>query len=186
VELEVTTVLVAKGILNPDEVFTSQRILLGKVIVPRQSFTSFKSFCWPRENTLPGAGGVEYLPATLPIIGNIVGYLSSDLLYLLPRIPVVHSTDSFIVAHPEVGGLSILLDGNCVGRVDYWNWRWQPMHEKASLPPLAVCTTLSAEAMEKVLCAPGYVIKRCWQILLQTRDSDYGSWTDTVSLGVLA
>ncbi len=186
VELEVTTVLAAKGTLNPDEAFASQSALLGEVVVPRQGFASFNLSCWPRENTLPGNGTVEYLPATLPLIGNIVGYLSTDLLHLLPRIPVVHATDNFIVAYPEVGGVSIMLDGNCVGRVDYWNWRWQPMHEKDSLPPSAVCTTLSAEAIEKVLCAPGYVMNRCWQILLQTRDSDYGSWTDTVRLGVLA
>ena len=186
VELEVTTVLATTATLNPDEVFASQSTLLGKVMVPRQNFASFNLSCWPRENTLPCNGGVEYLPATLPLIGNIVGYLSADLLHLLPRIPVVHSTDGVIVAYPEVGGVSILLDGNSVGRVDYWNWRWQPMHEKDSLPPLAVCTTLSAEAIEKILCAPGYVMNRCWQILLQTRDSDYGSWTDTVRLGVLA
>lgn len=186
VEAEVTTVLVAMGAANPEEVFEFQNELLGKVEVPRQNFESFNSCYWPRENTLPGKDGVEYLPALLPLIGSIVGYLSTDLLHLLPQIPAVHSSARSITATPEVGGVSILFEGNCVGRVDYWNWRWQPMHEMNSLVPSAVCTTLSADAVEELFRVRGYTVKRCWKILVRTRETDYGSWVDTIRFGILA
>lgn len=186
VEAEITTVLVARGAANPEEVFEIRNAMLGKVEIPRQKSESFNSDHWPRENTLPGKDGVEYLPALLPLIGSIVGYLSTDLLHLLPQIPVVHSTEGAITAIPEVGGVSILYKGNCVGRVDYWNWRWQPMHEMNSLPPSAVCTTLSADAIEELFRVRGYTVKRCWKILVSTRETDYGSWVDTIRFGILA
>jgi hypothetical protein len=185
-EVEVTTVLAARGAADPEEVFKFQNALLGKVKIPRHNSESFNSCYWPQENTLPGKDGVEYLPALLPLIGNIVGYLSTDLLHLLPQIPAIHSTEGTITAIPEVGGVSILWGGSCGGRVDYWNWHWQPMHEMNSMPPSAVCTTLAADIVEKLFLIPGYTVNRCWKILLRTRDTDYGSWSDTVRLGVLA
>lgn len=185
VELEVTTVLVARGAAKPAEAFEIQNALLGKVEVPQKGFESFNLSCWLPQNKFPGKDGVEYLPALRPLIGSIVGYLSTDLVHLLPRIPVVHSTGGFVTAIPEVGGVSIMLEENCVGRIDYWNWQWQPMRERDSLPASAVCTTLSADAVEKILLAQGYALNRCWQILLRTRDSDYGSWEDSIRTGLL-
>lgn len=185
VDAEVTTVLAARGVADPEDVFKFQNVLLGKVEIPRANSESFNSCSWPLENTLPGKDGAEYLPALLSIIGNIVGYLSSDLLHLLPQIPTVHSTEGAITAIPEVGGVSIMYGGGCVGRVDYWNWRWQPMREMNSLPPSAVCTTLSADAVEKLLHVRGYTVIRCWKISVSTRDTDYGSWVDTIRFGTL-
>ena len=177
--------LCANGSANPEEVFPFYKFLLGKFEVPRPSFESFKPDVWPLKNAFPGKDGVQYLPALLPLIGNIVGYLSTDLLHLLPPIPAVHSQASFITAVPEVGGLSILSEGNCVGRVDYWNWRWHPMREKDSLPPSSVCTTLSADSVNDLFNVQGYALQKCWKIVTRARETDYGSWVATTHFGIL-
>jgi hypothetical protein len=185
VEAEVTTALSANGAASPEDVFLFYNFLLGKVEVPRLRLESFVPDVWVRKNTLPGKDGTQYLPALLPLIGHIVGYLSTDLLRLLPMIPNVHSSADPVAVTPEVGGMSIFLNGICVGKVDYWNLHWQPMHEKNSLPPSSVCTTLSADAVDKLFRVQGYDVKRCWKILIRERETDYGSWVDTTHFGVL-
>lgn len=185
VEAEVTTALSANGSIDPEDVFFFYNFLLGKIEVPRLSLESFSPDVWVRNHTLPGENGTQYLPALLPLVGHLVGYLSTDLLHLLPMIPNVHSSANAVVATPEDGGTSIFLDGIHAGKVDYWNWRWQPMHEKDSLPPSSVCTTLSADAVDKLSRVQGYAVKRCWKILMRVRDTDYGSWVETSRFGVL-
>ena len=185
VEAEVTTALSANGAANPEEVFFFYNFLLGKVEVPRLRLESFVPDVWARKNTIPGKDGTQYLPALLPLVGHIVGYLSTDLLHLLPMIPTVHSSANDVSATPEVGGTSIFLDGICVGKVDYWNWHWQPTHEKDSLPPSSVCTTLSADTVDKLFRVQGYAVQRCWKILMRERETDYGSWVDTTHFGML-
>lgn len=120
----------------------------------------------------------------MPAVADYVGYLNTDLIGRMPYLPVNHFSENALIAIPQIGGAEIRLGNTSAGELRYWNWNWQPMHNKSMGSHGAVAVTLSGNITSELLgCAPE-VVTRCWRATVCTRKESYGKWQEETYFGV--
>lgn len=183
VDLEIITVLSDADIEGAEDAFTLHARLPGQVVTPRDSDGNFNIPPWPPEHTFLSTTGSSLRPGLVPAVAKYVGYLNSDLIGRMPYLPVSHSPGRSLIANPRLGGADIKFNDVLVGEFRYWNWGWQPMHQKGIGVHAAVAVTLSMKFTSEIFGLPVNKVIRCWRAIVRTRDNDYGEWEDHTYFG---
>jgi hypothetical protein len=170
---------------GPEEVFALHAWLPGNVVTPRDNDGNFQIPPWPLEYTFPSKNGSFLRPSLVPAVASYVGYLQSDLIGRMPYLPVTHSSGSSLIAIPRLGGAELKLNDDSVGEFRYWNWAWQPMHQKNMGAHGAVAVTLSRKFSTEILGLPVNKVIRCWRAKVRIRTKEYGEWEDHTYFGTV-
>ena len=103
----------------------------------------------------------------------------------MPYLPVSHSSGPSLIAIPRLGGAEIKLNDELVGEFLYWNWAWQPMHQKNMGAHGAVAVTLSKKFSTEILGLPMNRVIRCWLAKVRLRNKEYGEWEEQTYFGTM-
>lgn len=159
--------------------------LPGRVIVPRATDLALRVDRFEDTGAFPTATGGNVRPLLLSLFDYFVGYLHSDLVGRMPCLPANHSSDAPLIAIPRRGGADLLLSGDTVGELRYWNWNWRPMHSKEMGGGGGVALALDGDAVQRLINVDGMRIHQFWRAHVRTRETDYGEWNDETWMGSL-
>ena len=183
-ELEIVSILSSDEAIDAEEVFRVHDFLPGRVYVPRAEDLTLRIDALDRQATFPSKAGGLLRPVLLPLVGNNVGYLQSDLVRRMPRLPAHHSRTPLIVT-PRKGGADVLLSGTKVGELLHWNWRWRPTHQKDVDGPTGVALVFDRKVTKPLLHVEGTRLCHVWRARVMSRETDYGDWHEEVWQGSL-
>ncbi len=137
------------------------------------------------ELLLPTEAGKNLAPGLLPAVGRHIGYMHSDLFGRIPYLPANYSRQRVLMAKPRAGGMDVILDGEQIGVVEHWNYRWSPTHDKALGPHCGISVRMTPASIEQVLSIPRMKLIRCWRAKVLAREKDYGEFEEIVFTGFL-
>ncbi|CAM5218346.1 hypothetical protein CDEF62S_01316 [Castellaniella defragrans] len=183
-ELEIVSVLVSGENVDAEEVFHLHDFLPGRVSVSRTEDLLLRVDALGGDATFPTKAGGRLRPVLLPLVGDNVGYLQSDLVRRMPRLPAHNLPNPLIVA-PRRGGADVILSGAEVGELLYWNWKWKPTHPKEMGSPVGVCLVLESGVTRRILHVDGMRLGHAWRATVLTRETDYKNWFEEAWHGFL-
>lgn len=178
-ELEIVSILGSGEAIDAEEVFGVHDFLPGRMYVPRAEDLTLRIDALDREATFPSRAGGRLRPVLLPLVGNNVGYLQSDLVRRMPRLPA-HDSRTPLIVTPRKGGADVLLSGTRVGELLHWNWKWRPTHPKDMGGPTGVALVLDRDVTKRLLHVDGMRLCHMWRARVLKRDNDYGDWREEV------
>ena len=184
-ELEIISVLTSENAEDCRSVFHLHDWLPGHLFVPRTSDLTLRvdrsddAVAFPTET----GGGLQ--PALLSLFDYFVGYLHSDLVGRMPCLPANYDSDEPLFVKPRPGGADLLISGNAVGELCYWNWNWRPMHPKEMGTHGGVALVIEGEAVRGLMHVEGMHLHQFWRAHVRTRENDYGNWNDEIWMGSL-
>jgi hypothetical protein len=181
-ELEIVSILGSGEAIDVAEVFGIHDFLPGRMYVPRAEDLTLRIDALDRGATFPGKAGGRLRPVLLPLVGNNAGYLQSDLVRRMPRLPA-HDSRSPLIVIPRKGGADILLSGTRVGELLHWNWKWRPTYPKDMGGPTGVALVLDRDVTKRLLHIDGMRLCHVWRARVLTRETDYGDWREEVWQG---
>lgn len=182
-ELEIVSILASEDAVDCQSVFHLHDWLPGRVIVPRATDLALRVDRFEDTGAFPTATGGNVRPLLLSLFDYFVGYLHSDLVGRMPCLPANHSSDAPLIAIPRRGGADLLLSGDTVGELRYWNWNWRPMHSKKMGGGGGVALALDGDAVQRLINVDGMRIHQFWRAHVRTRETDYGDWNDETWMG---
>ena len=174
-ELEIVSILGSDDAIDAEEIFGVHDFLPGRMYVPRTEDLTLRIDALDKEATFPSRAGGLLRPVLLPLVGDNVGYLQSDLVRRMPRIPA-HGLRSPLIVNSRKGGADILLTGTIVGELHHWNWRWRPTHLKDMCGPASVALVLDPAATKRLMSIDNMRLFHAWRVRVLTRETDYGDW----------
>lgn len=183
-ELEIVSILGSDEAIDPGEVFGVHDFLPGRMYLPRADDMTLRIDALNKEASFPAKAGGRLWPVLLPLVGNNAGYLQSDLLRRMPRLPA-HDSRSPLLVNPRKGGADILLSGTKVGELLHWNWKWRPTHLKEMGGSTGVALVLDGDVTEQLLHIDRMRLCYVWRVRVLTRETDYGDWREEVWTGSL-
>lgn len=178
-ELEIVSILSSGEAIDAEEVFRVHDFLPGRMYVPRAEDLTLRVDALDRQATFPAKAGGRLRPVLLPLVGNSVGYLQSDLVSRMPCLPA-HESQSPLIAIPREGGADVVLSGTKVGELLHWNWRWRPTHPKHMGGPTGVALVLDRDVTRRLLHVDGMRLCHVWRARVLKRETDYGDWREEV------
>lgn len=178
-ELEIVSILSSGEAIDAEEVFRVHDFLPGRMYVPRAEDLTLRIDALDRQATFPAKAGGRLRPVLLPLVGNRVGYLQSDLVSRMPCLPA-HESQSPLIAISRAGGADVLLSGTKVGELLHWNWRWRPTHPKHMGGPTGVALVLDRDVTRRLLHVDGMRLCHVWRARVLKRETDYGDWREEV------
>ncbi|WP_431777726.1 hypothetical protein [Ottowia caeni] len=181
-ELEIVSILGSGEEIEAEEVFSVHDFLPGRICVSRAEDLTLRIDALDQEATFPTKAGGRLRPVLLPLVGNSVGYLQSDLVMRMPRLPT-HNSRIPLTATARRGGADVLLSGAKVGELLYWNWKWRPTHPKNMGSQTGVALVLDREVTKRLLHVEGMRLCHVWRVTVQSRETDYGEWREEVWQG---
>lgn len=182
-ELEIVSILASENAVDCQRVFHLHDWLPGQVIVPRTSDLTLRADRFDDAAAFPTETGGNLRPLLLSMFDHAVGYLHSDLVSRMPCLPANHSSDAPLIAVPRHGGADLLLSGDTVGELRYWNWNWRPMHSREMGGWGGVALALDGDAVRRLMHIDGMHIHQLWRVHVRTRETDYGDWNDETWMG---
>ncbi|MCX7251592.1 MAG: hypothetical protein NTX37_08860 [Burkholderiales bacterium] len=181
-ELEIVCILASGEAIDAEEVFGVHDFLPGRMCLPRTEDLTLRIDALESEATFPAKGGGRLRPVLLPLVGNNAGYLQSDLVRRMPRLPA-HDSRSPLIVTPRKGGADVLLSGAKVGELLHWNWKWRPTHLKNMGGPTGVALVLDRDVTKRLLHIDSMRLCHVWRARVLTRETDYGDWREEVWQG---
>lgn len=181
-ELEIVSILASGEAIDAEEVFHVHDFLPGRMYLPRAEDLTLRIDALAREATFPAKAGGRLRPVLLPLVGDYAGYLQSDLVGRMPRLPA-HDSGSPLFVTPRKGGADILLCGAKVGELLHWNWKWRPTHLESMGGPTGVALVLARDMTKRLLHIDGMRLCHVWRARVLTRETDYGDWREEVWQG---
>jgi len=181
-ELEIVSILASGETVDAEEVFRVHDFLPGRMYVPRAEDLTLRIDALDRDATFPAKAGGRLRPVLMPLVGNNAGYLQSDLVSRMPRLPA-HDSRSPLIVTPRKGGADVLLSGTKVGELLHWNWKWRPTHPKDMGGPTGVGLALDRHVTKRLLHVDGMRLCHVWRARLLTRETDYKDWCEEVWQG---
>lgn len=183
-ELEIVSILGSGEAIDAEEVFRVHDFLPGRMYLPRTEDLTLRIDALDRQATFPSKAGGSLRPVLLPLVGNHVGYLQSDLVRRMPRLPA-HDAPSPLTVIPRKGGADVLVSATKVGELIHWNWKWRPTHPKQMGGPTGVALVLDLDVAKRLLHVDGMRLCHVWRATVLKRDTDYGDWQEQVWQGTL-
>ena len=183
-ELEIVSILSSSEAIDEEEVFRVHDFLPGRMYVPRAEDLTLRIDPLDRQATFPAKASGSLRPVLLPLVGNNVGYLQSDLVRRMPRLPA-HDSPSPVTVTPRKGGGDVLVSGTKVGELIHWNWKWRPTHPKQMGGPTGVALVLELDVAKRLLHVDGMRLCHVWRATVLQRDTDYGDWQEQIWQGTL-
>jgi hypothetical protein len=183
-ELEIVSILSSGESIDAEEVFRVHDFLPGRMYVPRTEDLTLQIDALDRQATFPSKAGGSLRPVLLPLVGNNVGYLQSDFVRRMPRLPA-HDSPSPLTVTPREGGADVLVSGTKVGELIHWNWKWRPTHPRQMSGPTGVALVLALDVAKRLLHVDGMRLCHVWRATVLERDTDYGDWQERVWQGTL-
>ncbi len=180
--LKIVTCLYEGDMPQADEIFSVYNCLLGNIEFPRTARCDINILS-TKHLSLTLHNGSRVLPVLMPAIGKYVGYFNSDLIRRTPYLPANLLGSSSFYARPRVGGMDILLDGQFVGEMCYWNHKWSPTYDKALGPNCGVSLSLCDGMRGCLFSIPQMKLSYHWRANVLTRDKEYGEWNEETLLG---
>lgn len=181
-ELEIVSILSSGDAIDAEEIFGVHDLLPGRLYVPRAEDLTLRIDALDREATFPAKAGGRLRPVLLPLVGNNAGYLQSDLLRRMPRLPA-HASLSPLTVNPRKGGANVILSGTKVGELINWNWKWRPTHLKEMSGATGVALVLDRDVTKQLLHIDNMRLCHVWRARVMTRETDYGDWREEVWQG---
>lgn len=181
-ELEIVSILGSGEAIDAEEVFGVHEFLPGRIYVPRAEHLTLRIDALDRKVTFPAKAGGRLRPVLLPLVGTNAGYLQSDLVRRMPRLPA-HDSRSPLTVTPRKGGADVLLSGTKVGELLHWNWKWRPTHPKDMGGPTGVALVLDRDVTKRLLHVDGMRLCHVWRVTVQTRETDLADWRQEVWQG---
>ena len=181
-QLEIVSILGSGEGIEAEEVFSVHDFLPGRMYVPRAEDVTLRIDALDRDATFPSKAGGRLRPVLLPLVGNNVGYLQSDLVRRMPCLPA-HDSRSPLIVTPRKGGADVRLAGTKVGELLHWNWKWRPTHPKNMGSPTGVVLVLDSDVTNRLLHIEGMRLCHVWRARVLTRETDYGDWREEVWQG---
>jgi hypothetical protein len=178
-ELEIISFLCSGDANDVEEIFRVHDVLPGRIHVPRAEDLTLRIDALDREAIFPLKEGGRLRPVLLPLVGNNVGYLQSDLVRRMPRLPAHDSRTPLFVATRK-SGADILLSGAIVGELVHWNWKWRPTHHKEMAGHTGVALVLDCDATTRLIKFDNMRLCRAWRARVLMRETDYGDWSEEV------
>jgi hypothetical protein len=178
-ELEIVSILGSGEAIDAEEVFGVHDFLPGRMYVPRADDLTLRIDALDIEATFPAKAGGRLRPVLLPLVGTNVGYLQSDLVRRMPRLPA-HDSRSPVIVTPRRGGADVLHSGTKVGELLHWNWKWRPTHPKDMGGPTGVALVLDRDVTRRLLHVDGMRLFHVWRARVLTRETDYKDWREEV------
>ena len=180
--MEIVSILSSGEAIDAEEVFRVHDFLPGRMYVPRAEDLTLRIDALDREVTFPSKAGGRLRPVLLPLVSNNVGYLQSDLVRRMPRLPA-HDSQTPLIVTPRKHGADVLLSGTKVGELLHWNWKWRPTHPKHMGGPTGVALVLDRDVTKRLLHIDGMRLCHVWRARVLTRETDYGDWREEVWQG---
>lgn len=184
-ELEIVSILSSGDTLEAEEVFKVHDFLPGKIYVPRTEDLTLRIDALDREAVFPTKAKGRLRPVLLPLVGKGVGYLQTDLISRMPRLPA-HNSNSPIIAVPRNGGADVFLSGDKVGELLHWNWKWRPTHLKHMGGHTGVALVLDGGVTERLLHFDRMQLCYAWRATVNKRETDYGEWHEEIWQGSMS
>jgi hypothetical protein len=181
-ELEIVSILASGEGINAQEVFGVHDFLPGRMQLPRAEDLTLRIDALDRRASFPAREGGHLRPVLLPLVDNTVGYLLSDLVRRMPRLPS-HNLPTPLIATPRRGGADVLLSGTKVGELMHWNWKWRPTHPKDMGGQTGVALVLDHDVTKRLLDIDSMRLCHVWRARVLTRETDYGHWREEVWQG---
>lgn len=181
-ELEIVSILSSSEAIDVGEVFGVHDFLPGRMHLPRSDVPTLRVDALDKKVSFPAKAGGRLRPVLLPLVSNNAGYLHSDLLRRMPRLPA-HDSRSPLMVSLRKGGADVLLSGTKVGELLYWNWKWRPTHLKEMGGPTSVALVLDRDVAKQLLHIDSMRLCHVWRAKMLTRETDYGDWREEVWQG---
>ena len=181
-ELEIVSILASEETVDAREVFRVHDFLLGRMHVPRAEDLTLRIDALDKEATFPTRAGGRLRPALLPLVSNNAGYLQSDLVRRMPRLPA-HESRTPLIVTPRKGGADVHLSGTKAGELLHWNWKWRPTHPKHMGSPTGVCLVINRDVATRLLNVGGMRLCHVWRARVLTRETDYKNWGEELWQG---
>lgn len=178
-ELEIASILGSGDAIDAEEVFGVHDFLPGRMYVPRAEDLTLRIDALDSEATFPAKAGDRLRPVLLPLVGKGVGYLQTDLVSRMPRLPA-HDSHSPMIAFPRKGGADVFLSGSKVGELLHWNWKWRPTHPRHMGGHTGVALVLDSDVTRRLLHIDGMRLCHVWRARVLKRETDYGEWREEV------
>lgn len=179
VELEVFAIAGASDSLDANDALRFYEHMLGEIAPERDALSAFVS----PDLGSDGREILGFMPLLLPLVGNWVGYLQSDIVGRVPYVPASFAglPDLKLVPMPD---RAMFRSGDRdVGSWSWWCWNWKPSHPRGQLTPTACCASLSNDAVKQLAKHLGGDVEQVWRISVWSRDSDYAEWTESQRSG---
>jgi len=184
-ELEIISILASENAVDCQSVFHLHDWLPGQVVLPRTSDLTLRVDRFDDVAAFPTETGGNIAPSLLSLFDRFVGYLHSDLVGRMPCLPANHSSDAPLIAVSRHGGADLLLSGDTVGELHYWNWNWRPMHSREMGGHGGVALAVDSDAVRRLMRVDGMHIRQLWRVHVRTRETDYGEWNDETWMGLI-
>jgi hypothetical protein len=181
-ELEIASILGSGENIEAEEVFNVHDFLPGRISVSRAEDLTLRIDALNQEASFPAKAGGRLRPVLLPLVDNSVGYLQSDLVRRMPRLPA-HNSRTPLIATPRRGGADVLLSGAKVGELLHWNWKWRPTHPRSMGGQTGVALVLDRDLTKRLLHIEGTRLCHVWRVRVLSRETDYGDWREEVWQG---
>jgi hypothetical protein len=184
-EVEVISALHMGSVVSPESIFRLHEWLLGRLYIPR---SADGAFVIERPDRLePFSIGIDshILPALLPAVAQAAGYFHAELISRMPYLPANYSTGKTLTARMRFGGADLSIEDQEIGELRYWNWRWDPMHDRDLGPGCAVSVTALSDTLSSLYNVSDMKLIRAWRATILSRDTDYGEWKKDNLFGIL-
>lgn len=155
--------------------------MLGDITLARDGLRAFVS----PELSAGAAKNLGFVPALLPLIGPLVGYLQTDFVGRIPYVPFSSESLPQIELAPGEGGAQLRSRGDVVGKFAFWYWHWQASHKRNWPSPTGCCTYLTREAAERLDSDYAGQPHYAWKLTTWGRTSDYEEWEESVQVGTI-
>jgi len=179
VDFEVISISQAAPNLDANDVFRFYQYLVGEMSPARDELRAFML----SDMDFNGDFGIGFSPLMLPLVSHHVGYLQADLLGRVPYVPIASKGIPNLELVPTGNQAVFRSNGRDVGSWAWWCWNWQPTHPRDQPPLIASSVTLAPDAAIALVNRLGDKIEQVWRITMWTRDSDYGEWTESETVG---
>ncbi len=176
-ELEIVSILASDENVDTEEIFRVHHFPPGKRSVTRANDLTFRVDPLEREAIFPTNAGGFLRPVLLPLVGDSVGYLQSDLVSRMPHLPA-HNAETPLIVTQRKGGADVLHSGTKVGELQYWNWKWRPTHPKNMGSPTGVGLVLDRAVAERLVRCDGMRLVHVWRAQVLRREADYRDWIE--------
>ena len=183
-ELEIVSFFASGENVDAEEVFFLHDFLPGRVCVPRTEDLMLRVDALDRDATFLAKTGGRLRPVLLPVVADNAGYLQSDLVRRMPRLPA-HDLPNPLVVTPRKGGAAVLLSGTEVGELLHWNWKWRPTYPKEMGGHAGVGLVLGSGVAKRILQVDGMRLGHAWRAKVLTRETDYKDWLEEAWQGFL-